>query len=87
MYRHYYFFYYYHFFLQSSKMKRMDFVNGVTSTTFVLLLPIFLQVYGFLDVQEYRSITNENSYYENSTELILGYTHYIILLFAIYTFF
>lgn len=86
MYRHYYFFYYYHFFLQSSKMKRMDFVNGVTSTTFVLLLPIFLQVYGFLDVQEYRSITNENSYYENSTELILGYTHYIILLFAIYTF-
>lgn len=74
--------------MQSSKMKRMEFVYGVTSITVVLLLPIFLQAYGFLDVQEYRSVTNKNSYYENGTEFILTYrpTYYKILLFHIYIF-
>lgn len=67
-------------------MKRIEFVYGVTSITVVLLLPIFLQVYGFLDVQEYRSVTNKNSYYENGTEFILTYTYYRILLFSIYAF-
>lgn len=67
-------------------MKRIEFVYGVTSITVILILPIFLQLYGFLDVQEYRSVSNKNSYYENGTEFILTYTYYRILLFYIYAF-
>lgn len=72
--------------LQLSKMKRIDFLYGVVSITIFLFLPIFFQVYGFLDVQKYRSVTSDNSYYENSSEPILAYTYYRTLLFYIFTF-
>lgn len=68
-------------------MKRIDFLYGVVSITIFLFLPIFFQVYGFLDVQKYRSVTSDNSYYENSSEPILAYTYYRTLLFYIFTFF
>lgn len=67
-------------------MKRIDFLYGVVSITIFLFLPIFFQVYGFLDVQKYRSVTSDNSYYENSSEPILAYTYYRTLLFYIFTF-
>lgn len=67
-------------------MKRIEFVYGVTSIAVILILPILLQVYGFLEVQEYRSVSNKNSYYENGTEFILTYKYYRILLFYIYAF-
>lgn len=72
--------------LQLSKMKRIDFLYGVVSITIFLFLPIFFQVYGFLDVQKYRSVTSDNSFYENSSEPILAYTYYRTLLFYIFTF-
>lgn len=50
--------------LQLSKMKRIDFRYGVVSLTIFLFLPIFFQVYGFFDVQKYRSVTSDNSFYE-----------------------
>lgn len=65
------------------KMKRVDFKDGVITLTAFLLLPIFLYIYGYLDQQTYVSDI-QNSFYENSTEAILVYSHYKYFLFAIY---
>lgn len=35
------------------EMKRVDFLYGVIFLSIVLLLPLFLQVYGYLDAQTY----------------------------------
>lgn len=66
------------------KMKRIDFMYGVITLTAFLLLPIFLKIYGYLDQPTYVSDIHKNSFYENSMETILVYSHYKYFVFAIY---
>lgn len=57
---------------------------GVIILTAILLLPIVLHIYGYLDQQTHVSDNHKNSFYENSTEAIHVYSHYKYVLFAIY---
>lgn len=66
------------------KMKRIDFMYGVITLTAFLLLPIYLKIYGYLDQPTFISDIHKNSFYENSMEAILVYSHYKYFVFAIY---
>ncbi|XP_052689114.1 uncharacterized protein LOC128167432 [Crassostrea angulata] len=65
------------------KMKRIDFMYGVIYLTAFLLLPIFLHIYGYLDQRTYVKVIHQNSFYENSSEIILMYSHFKGFLLAI----
>lgn len=66
------------------KMKRIDFMYGVITLTAFLLLPIYLKIYGYLDQPTFISDIHKNSFYENSMEAFLVYSHYKYFVFAIY---
>ena len=70
--------------LQALKMKRLDFLHGVLFLTFSLLTPIFLQIYGYLDVQTYDTITHDNTFCRESIEPIRAFSHYRNFLLVIY---
>lgn len=57
---------------------------GVITLTAFLLLPIYLKIYGYLDQPTFISDIHKNSFYENSMEAILVYSHYKYFVFAIY---
>lgn len=59
-------------------------MDGVMNLTAFLLLPILLHNYGYLDQHTYVSVIHENTFYENSTEAILVYSHYKYFLYALY---
>lgn len=61
-------------------MKRIDFMYGVITLTAILLLPIFLHIYGYLDQPTYVTVIHQNSFYENSSETNLVYSHKDVLL-------
>lgn len=56
---------------------------GVIYLTAFLLLPIFLHIYGYLDQRTYVKVIHQNSFYENSSEIILMYSHFNGFLLAI----
>lgn len=66
------------------EMKRVDFLYGVIFLFIVLLMPLFLQVYGYLDAQTYVLVTAKNSLYGFSTEPIPVYTYYRCFLYYMY---
>lgn len=61
-------------------MKRIDFMYGVITLTACLLLIILLHIYGYLDQPTYVTIIHQNSFYENSSETNLVYSHKDVLL-------
>ena len=65
-------------------MKRLDLLHGVIFLTFTLLSPIFLQIYGYLDVQTYNAVTHDNTFYRESIEPIRAYSYYRYFLLFIY---
>ena len=65
-------------------MKRLDLLDGVLFLTLTLLSPIFLQIYGYLDVQTYNEITHDNTFYRDSIEPIRAYSYYRYFLIFIY---
>lgn len=65
-------------------MKRTDFTSGLITLTAFLLLPVFLDIYGYLDQKTYVTDIQQNAFYENSTEAVLIYSYYKYLLIAIY---
>ena len=65
-------------------MKRLDLLHGVIFLTFTLLSPIFLQIYGYLDVKTYNEIAHDNTFYRESIEPIRAYSYYRYFLLFIY---
>ena len=65
-------------------MKRLDLLRGVLFLTFTLLLPFFLQIYGYLDEQTYKTISHNNSFYGESKEPIPAFSYYRNFLVYIY---
>lgn len=61
-------------------MKRIEFMYGVITLTACLLLLILLHIYGYLDQPTYVTIIHQNSFYENSSETNLVYSHKDVLL-------
>lgn len=74
-------------FLQSLKMTRVDFRQGVTFLSTFLLVLLIIQIWEYLDEQIYISVPLKNSFYEHSRKLILVCTNYNNFLYACFIFF
>lgn len=65
-------------------MKRLDLLWGVSFLTFTMLLPLFLQIFGYLDEKTYQTISHHNTFYGESMEPILDFSSYRTYLVYIY---
>lgn len=73
----------YLFSLQSVKMARIDFLYGVMFLIIIQLSPLFFYAFGYLDARRYLHVYHNDAFYEHSTEHVLEYMDYKIILFLL----
>lgn len=64
-------------------MARIDFLYGVMFLITIQLSPLFFYAFGYLDAQRYLHVYHNDAFYEHSTEHVLEYMDYKIILFLL----